>query len=338
MVLRTVKCVTACGALLLAWSLGTPTVEAHWADQAVAEIKVEAAQARITLTFPTSLAIFADDDHDGQLSAQEVRRHRAELETFLGQHIRVADGDARGALAVEPASTGDVTPGPGTHSTLLLVYRWSKPIKTLAIQYELFVPGVSTASCLATIVYGGQVRTFVFTPERRTLTLASGTASLWHQGISFTALGIRHILTGHDHMLFLVSLLMLGGGLRSLLKTVTAFTVAHSVTLSLTALGIATLPLQLRPDSRTRICHNFETAGYLTGKPGAVAGELQLRGRARSDCGGDCCLSESRCARRAAVGIHHAALGVRRRCGDRDRLVYPAGLPGIVYLLHPERG
>src|SRR2546430_15093340 len=180
MVLRTVKCVTACGALLLAWSLGTPTVEAHWADQAVAEIKVEAAQARITLTFPTSLAIFADDDHDGQLSAQEVRRHRAELETFLGQHIRVADGDARGALAVEPASTGDVTPGPGTHSTLLLVYRWSKPIKTLAIQYELFVPGVSTASCLATIVYGGQVRTFVFTPERRTLTLASGTASLWH--------------------------------------------------------------------------------------------------------------------------------------------------------------
>ena len=245
MVLRTVKCVTACGALLLAWSLGTPTVEAHWADQAVAEIKVEAAQARITLAFPTSLAIFADDDHDGQLSAQEVRRHRAELETFLGQHIRVADGDARGALAVEPASTGDVTPGPGTHSTLLLVYRWSKPIKTPAIQYELFVPGVSTASCLATIVYGGQVRTFVFTPERRTLTLASGTASLWHQGISFTALGIRHILTGHDHMLFLVSLLMLGGGLRSLLKTVTAFTVAHSVTLSLAALGIATLPPRL---------------------------------------------------------------------------------------------
>src|SRR5947209_14225162 len=217
--LRILKRIVACGVLLLAWSLGTPPVEAHWADQAVAEIKVEAAQARIVLTFPTSLAIFADDDRNGQLSAQEVREHRAELETFLGQHIRVADGDARGALAVEPASTGDVTPGPGTHSTLLLVYRWSKPIKTPAIQYELFVPGVSTASCLATIVYGGQVRTFVFTPERRTLTLASGTASLWHQGISFTALGIRHILTGHDHMLFLVSLLMMGGGLRSWLNT-----------------------------------------------------------------------------------------------------------------------
>ena len=242
MVLRIVKCMTACGALLLAWSLGALPVEAHWADQAVAEIKVEAAQARIVLTFPTSLVVFADDDHDGQLSAQEVRKHRAELETFLGRRIRLADGDELGILAVEPPPTGAVTPGPGTHSMLLLVYRWSKPLKTLAIQYELFVPGVSTASCLATIVYRGQVRTFVFTPERHTLTLAPGLASLWHQGISFTALGIRHILTGYDHILFLISLLMLGGGLRSLLKIVTAFTVAHSVTLSLAVLNVVALP------------------------------------------------------------------------------------------------
>ena len=240
--LRFLKRIIACGVLLLAWSLGTLPVQAHWADQAVAEIKVQAAQARIVLTFPTSLAIFADDDHNGQLSAQEVRKHRAELETFFGQHIRLADGDEPGALAVEPAPTGDIKPGPGTHSTLLLVYRWSKPVQTLAIQYELFVPGVSTASCLATIVYRGQVRNFVFTPERHTLTLASGAASLWRQSISFTALGIRHILTGYDHMLFLICLLMLGGGLRSLLKIVTAFTVAHSVTLSLAVLNIVALP------------------------------------------------------------------------------------------------
>lgn len=222
-----------------------PQAEAHWADQAVAEIRVDGTQARIVLTFPTSLAVFADDDRDGQLSAQEVRRHRAELEAFLGQHIRLADGDERGTLAVEPAPTGDVAPGPGTHSTLLLVYRWFKPVQTLAIQYELFVPGVSTASCLATIVYGGQVRNFVFTPERHNLTLAPGAAALWHQSISFTALGIRHILTGYDHILFLLSLLMLGGGLRTLLKIVTAFTVAHSVTLSLAALDIVALPPRL---------------------------------------------------------------------------------------------
>src|SRR5256712_8979964 len=240
--LRFLKHTIVCGLLLLAWSLGTLPVQAHWADQAVAEIKVQAAQARNVLTFPTSLAIFADDDRDGRLSAQEVRRHRAELETFFRQHVRLADGDEPGAWAVEPAPSGDIKPGPGTHSTLLLVYHWSKPVQTLAIQYDLFVPGVSTASCLATIVYRGQVRNFVFTPERHTLTLASGAASLWHQGISFTALGIRHILTGYDHMLFLVSLLMLGGGLRSLLKIVTAFTVAHSATLSLAVLNVVALP------------------------------------------------------------------------------------------------
>src|SRR2546427_4614983 len=154
--LRFLKRIIACGVLLLAWSLGTLPVQAHWADQAVAEIKVQAAQARIVLTFPTSLAVFADDDHDGQLSAQEVRKHRAELEAFLDQHIRVADGDERGALAVEEAPTGDTKSGsglgPGTHSTLLLVYRWSRPVQAPTIQYELFVPGMSAASCLATIV------------------------------------------------------------------------------------------------------------------------------------------------------------------------------------------
>jgi len=236
------------GWLLLAIISPAPA-EAHWADQSVAEITVDPAQVRIVLTFPTSLAVFADDNRDGQLSAQEVRGHRAELETLLGQRIRVADGDERAALAVEPATTGDILPGrglsPGTHSTLLLVYRWSRPVQAPAIQYELFVPGASTASCLATIVRGGQVRNFVFTPERRTLTLAPGEAYLWHQSISFIALGIRHILTGYDHMLFLMSLLMLGGGLRSLLKIVTAFTVAHSVTLSLAVLNIVTLPPRL---------------------------------------------------------------------------------------------
>src|SRR5256712_5655825 len=119
--LRILKRIIACGVLLLAWSLGTLPVQAHWADQAVAEIKVEAAQARIVLTFPTSLAIFADDDRDGQLSAQEVRRHRAELETFFGKTIRLADGDEPGALAVRTGPRGVIKPGPGTPRPLLLV-------------------------------------------------------------------------------------------------------------------------------------------------------------------------------------------------------------------------
>ena len=54
-------------------------------------------------------------------------------------------------------------------------------------------------------------------------------------GPGFFRLGVEHILTGYDHLLFLVALLLQGGRLVSLLKIITAFTVAHSVTLALAA-------------------------------------------------------------------------------------------------------
>ena len=58
----------------------------------------------------------------------------------------------------------------------------------------------------------------------------------------FLPLGVHHILTGADHLLFLVGLLLLGGSGRQLLIVVTAFTLAHSVTLSLSALDLFSPP------------------------------------------------------------------------------------------------
>ena len=58
----------------------------------------------------------------------------------------------------------------------------------------------------------------------------------------FLPLGVHHILTGADHLLFLVGLLLLGGSVRQLLIVVTAFTLAHSVTLSLAALDLFSPP------------------------------------------------------------------------------------------------
>src|SRR5206468_5354320 len=58
----------------------------------------------------------------------------------------------------------------------------------------------------------------------------------------FIPAGIHHILIGPDHLLFLIGLLLLGGAVRQLLIVVTAFTVAHSITLSLAALGQVTPP------------------------------------------------------------------------------------------------
>jgi hypothetical protein len=59
---------------------------------------------------------------------------------------------------------------------------------------------------------------------------------------SYFWLGIQHLLSGLDHMLFVFGLLFLILGIKALIKTITAFTVAHSITLTLSVLGLVSLP------------------------------------------------------------------------------------------------
>ena len=59
---------------------------------------------------------------------------------------------------------------------------------------------------------------------------------------TFVLSGIKHILIGPDHILFLIGLLLLGGSLSRLALIVTAFTIGHSITLSLAALDILSPP------------------------------------------------------------------------------------------------
>ncbi len=237
--------------VLIVAGAGARPAGAHWADQAVAEVVLIGGEARVALTFPTGLAAFADSDNSGRLSRAEVAAHRPELERFFVSHLSVRGSDAptggravpgvlrvSAAPAAAPAGAGT----PATHSALLLTYAWPQPVKALTIRYDLFLPDVPTASCLATIVQGGKVQSVVFTPERREASFQLGRVSPVNQITSFIALGVRHILTGYDHLLFLLSLLIAGGAIRPLVKVVTAFTAAHSVTLSLAALGLVAFP------------------------------------------------------------------------------------------------
>lgn len=66
--------------------------------------------------------------------------------------------------------------------------------------------------------------------------------SAWGVAATYLALGVEHILTGVDHLLFILALLLLTKGTWRLAKTVTAFTVAHSITLALATLGIVHVP------------------------------------------------------------------------------------------------
>jgi hypothetical protein len=89
-------------------------------------------------------------------------------------------------------------------------------------------------------------------PERAILSAARTT---WHVRSSgagsggtlrlYLRLGVEHILGGYDHIAFVLALLVAARGLRSLVGVVTAFTVAHSVTLALAAFGVVSLAPRL---------------------------------------------------------------------------------------------
>jgi hydrogenase/urease accessory protein HupE len=65
----------------------------------------------------------------------------------------------------------------------------------------------------------------------------------WYvSSVEYLSLGFHHILMGIDHLLFVLGLLIIVSGWRMLIKTVTAFTVAHSITLALATLGYASIP------------------------------------------------------------------------------------------------
>jgi HupE / UreJ protein len=85
---------------------------------------------------------------------------------------------------------------------------------------------------------------FAFLEDRRSATLDLGTAvgTGW---VSFVAMGIEHIIGGIDHLMFLLGLLALARGLWQTVQIVTAFTVAHSVTMSLASLGLVDVPSRI---------------------------------------------------------------------------------------------
>ncbi len=90
---------------------------------------------------------------------------------------------------------------------------------------------------------------------------------------TYTALGIEHILTGFDHLLFVLALIVITGGGWKLVKTVTAFTLSHSITLTLATLGYVHIP-QRPVEAIIALSIVFVAAEIIrvrNGKPGITA-------------------------------------------------------------------
>ena len=83
----------------------------------------------------------------------------------------------------------------------------------------------------------GESNNYILRPENPTLDLASGDTA----NLSYFVIGVEHLVFGIDHVLFVVGLFLFIRSPLALIKTITAFTVAHSITLALSVLGIVTL-------------------------------------------------------------------------------------------------
>jgi hydrogenase/urease accessory protein HupE len=88
----------------------------------------------------------------------------------------------------------------------------------------------------------GRKSTTIVHPSQPWIQIAASQTRMTVMG-SFIVEGIRHILFGADHMLFVLGLLLIVKDRWMLLKTVTAFTIAHSITLALASLGYANAPI-----------------------------------------------------------------------------------------------
>jgi hydrogenase/urease accessory protein HupE len=87
----------------------------------------------------------------------------------------------------------------------------------------------------------GVVQTALLSPRDPGFMVAASPGPLMVIG-TYLQLGVEHILTGVDHLLFVLCLILLVQGFRKLLATVTAFTLAHSITLAAATLGLVNVP------------------------------------------------------------------------------------------------
>ncbi|SEB18925.1 HupE/UreJ family protein [Variovorax sp. YR216] len=88
----------------------------------------------------------------------------------------------------------------------------------------------------------GRVENDLLRPVNPTFTLGAATSGA-QRALSYFQLGVQHILLGVDHLLFVLGLLLIVRDRWMLAKTITAFTIAHSITLAVATLGYASAPL-----------------------------------------------------------------------------------------------
>jgi hypothetical protein len=208
------------------------------------------------------LARGLDGDGDGRLTWNELRARHGAIEAYALSRLSIAAGGAPCTLAAGSQLVDEHTDGAYT----VLPLRGTCAVKPaeLTIAYRLFGDVDAQHRGLLRIGDNGDARTAILGGERPVQTVPLAQASAFQQFLAYVRHGAWHIWIGYDHVLFLVSLLLpavlvrrdggwqhvpaFRGAATDVLKTVTAFTLAHSLTLAastLGAIGVARRPVEI---------------------------------------------------------------------------------------------
>ena len=127
-----------------------------------------------------------------------------------------------------------------------LLYRFAGDVTTIDITSTLDAITQPNHRHLMSVTSGRFTHEAILDLDRPTATFdTTGGSSYLRTFGSFLRLGVEHIFTGYDHLAFLVGLLIATGSFRSLVKIVTSFTVAHSITLALATFDAVVLPTRV---------------------------------------------------------------------------------------------
>jgi hypothetical protein len=193
-------------------------------------------------------AIGLDANGDGAITWGELRGKQAEVAAYAFARLKLRECELKpGALLVDEHTDG-------AYAVLQFTAACGAALpQPLEIEYSLFADLDPTHRGLLRARFGGRTVTGVLGPDQPRLSLDAEGRSRLAQFLDYGREGVWHIWIGFDHVLFLLSLLLpavlLAAGFApafwDVLKVVTAFTVAHSITLALAALSVIALPSRL---------------------------------------------------------------------------------------------
>jgi hypothetical protein len=229
---------------LAALLLPCPPARAHATNVATADVSIGDDAVQIWLSvnlLELDLLLGLDRDRNGAVDQAELDAARDRMAEYLRQRVAVASG---GIDLPFEARRFRVGRNADDRPVALLDLRFPRAgyRGDLVIRCEPLSEMGPDHRTLASVSRGNRLEQFVF--QRGAPYRAEGSAG-WAHVAQFLGLGILHIFTGYDHIFFLVGLLLAVGGMADVLKIVTSFTVAHSLTMSLAVLGLVQVPSRL---------------------------------------------------------------------------------------------